>query len=138
MPEVVKALKKRTTRAGFEELAVAMTVLADADSRQRGLRSVITSQLPEELVMQSWVYKQGELKGHTEGRTEGRTEGLTEGYARGLREAIAQTLEARGLGVPDSLRVSLEGEARVEVLRAWLTRAITAERADDVCDARSD
>jgi hypothetical protein len=46
---------------------VAMAVLADADKRQRGLRGVITSLLPEEVVMESWIYKQGEEKGLEKG-----------------------------------------------------------------------
>ena len=51
----------------MEELGVAMSVLADADKRKRGLRDVITSLLPEEVVMESWVYKQGKEKGREEG-----------------------------------------------------------------------
>ncbi len=44
------------TQSAIEEPAVTMTVLADADGRARGPREVIAAQLPEELVMQSWVY----------------------------------------------------------------------------------
>jgi hypothetical protein len=39
MAQVVAALRKKTSRRAFDELAVALTVVADADRRQRpGLR----------------------------------------------------------------------------------------------------
>jgi hypothetical protein len=60
---VVQKLRREVSRPEFEELSVAMTVLADADKRQRGLRDVIVSLLPEEIVMESWVYLQGVEKG---------------------------------------------------------------------------
>src|SRR5882672_10649860 len=67
LPKVIEALQARTTPEDFEELGVAMAVLADADKRHRGLRGVVTSLLPKELIMQSWIYKQGEEKGLEKG-----------------------------------------------------------------------
>ena len=43
--------------------AVAMTVVADKDKRQRGLRGAIISVLGEEVVMESWVFKKGREQG---------------------------------------------------------------------------
>jgi len=120
LPRVVRALKKRTPSARFNELAVAMMVLAEADGRERGLREAITAQLPEELVMQSWVYTQGLNKG------------IEQGLEKGLRMAIAQTLTARGVRLSDARRARLDAEARIEVLQAWLTRAANAEHAAEV------
>jgi len=71
LPQVIDALRARTSRRQMEELGVVMSVLADADKRKRGLRSVITSLLPEEAVMESWVYKQGKEKGQQEGIEKG-------------------------------------------------------------------
>jgi hypothetical protein len=56
-------------------------VLADADKRKRGLRSVITSLLPQDVVTESWVYKQGKAKGEQEGEAKGEAKGLERGLA---------------------------------------------------------
>lgn len=61
---------------------------------------------------------------------------IERGEAKGLREAIAVTCEARGLKLTAARRAQLEGEARAEVLRGWLTRALTAARTADVFAAR--
>ncbi len=152
MREVLRALRQRTTKPRYEELAVAMTVLADADGRRRGLREIIAAQLPEELVMQSWVYAQGRQKGLEEGLERGMAQGIEKGIEKGIERGIEKGIE-RGIekGRLDSLRQSIElalstrglrlsaarlaqinNESRVEVLQRWFTRAITAERASDV------
>ncbi len=46
-------------------------MLRGADKRKRGLQSVITSLVPEEVVMQSWIYKKGEQKGLEQGLEKG-------------------------------------------------------------------
>jgi hypothetical protein len=148
MVNVLDGLRDRSTPREFEELAVAMTVLADADSRRRGLRAAIASHLPEELVMQSWVYKQGldkgrqdgqeegrregRQEGRREGRQEGRREGRQQGRQEGLRRSIALALSVRGLHLDEGARARLDAEARVDVLEAWLARAVTAPRIADV------
>jgi len=116
MPRVVKGvagseLREALPARRFEEITVAMTVLADA--RKRGLRTVIAAQLPEEIVMQSWVYTQGREKG----------------LEQGLRRSIALGLSARGLKLTAARRAQLAAETRVAVLQTWLTRAVTAARA---------
>jgi hypothetical protein len=116
MPRVVSELRAALPARRFEEIAVAMTVLADADARKRGLRAPIAALLPEEIVMHSWVYKQGEEKG----------------IEKGLRQSIALALSARGKRLSPARRAQLEAETRVEVLQTWLTRAVTADRAADV------
>lgn len=42
---------------------MALTVMADVDRRKRGLRHAILPLLREEIIMESWVYAQGKLKG---------------------------------------------------------------------------
>ena len=120
MPRVVSELREALPARRFEELTVAMTILADADARERGLRPVIAALLPEELVMHSWVY------------TQGREKGIEEGIEKGLRQSIALALSARGLKLTAARRAQLDAETRVEVLQTWLTRAVTAARAADV------
>ena len=63
---------------------------------------------------------------------QGLQEGIEKGEVRGLRNAIVLTLGARGISLTATRRAQLEGEARVEVLRGWFTRALTASRAADV------
>jgi hypothetical protein len=123
LPRVIEVLRARTSRRQMEELGVAMAVLADADRRKRGLRDVITSLLPEEAVMESWVYKQGKEKGLEEGRLE-RLAMVTYLFERRLarpltsneREALARRLAALG-----SERVSaLVLDETPDALTAWL------------------
>ncbi len=75
LPQVIEALRARTSPREMDELGVAMSVLADADARKRGLRGVITSLLPE-AVMESWVYNQGKAKGQQEGLEQGLEKGI--------------------------------------------------------------
>jgi predicted transposase YdaD len=135
MAQVVTALRTQTSAREFDELAVALTVLADADRRQRpGLRHAIMAQLPKELIMQSWVYKQGRKEGIEKGREQGLEKGREQGLkpferllerrvGRALSEAEHRTLSERvaTLG-PDRLSdvaLELSGEA----LAAWLNDA---------------
>jgi hypothetical protein len=135
LEQVIEALRAQTSPRELEELGVAMAVLADADKRQRGLRGVITSLLPEEVVMQSWIYKQGKQKGLEEGRQEGLEQGLEQGLEKGLgplahlferRLARALTPAERGVLVRrlDTLGPERLGDLVVdfspEALAAWL------------------
>ena len=62
----------------------------------------------------------------------GMAEGEAKGEAKGLRKAITLTCEARGLKLTAARRAQLEGEARVEVLLRWHSRALTAARTADI------
>lgn len=67
MKQVLDKLRAETSPRDFGELAVAMTVVADKDKRQRGLREAILSALDEEVVMESWVFNQGKQQGKQQG-----------------------------------------------------------------------
>jgi hypothetical protein len=90
MRRVLELLRQRTAPKDFDELAMALTVMADADRRQRGLRHAILPLLREEIVMTSWVYTQGKEKGLEEGRAEGVKKGLAEGVKKGLAEGVKE------------------------------------------------
>lgn len=62
----------------------------------------------------------------------GRDAGLDEGRRVALREAILDALDARGRSLSDAQRAALDAEPRVDVLRLWLSRAVTADRVDEV------
>ena len=131
LPPVIEALRARTSARELEELGVAMAVLADADQRQRRLRRVITSLLAEEVVMESWIYKQGKQKGLEEGLEQGLGKGLEKGlgplahlFERRLGRAL--TAVERGVLVRrlDALGPERLGDLVVdfppEALAAWL------------------
>lgn len=145
MREAVTRLKKRVrSRQQLAELASAMIVLADADARQRGLRTALTAHLPQELVMNSWLYqdalKHGFERGEQEGLKKGLRKGLKEGEERGELRALRRTLDAtlttRGLKLTAKRREQIERETNADVLMAWIQAAVTAERIADVFAAR--
>jgi hypothetical protein len=82
---MIEELRTRTPARDFEELSVAMTVIADADKRKRGLRGIIVSLLKEEIIMESWVYRQGMEKGLEQGLEKGVEQGVEKGVEKGIQ-----------------------------------------------------
>lgn len=123
LPQVIETLRARTSPRELEELGVAMAVLADADKRQRGLRGVITSLLPEEVVMESWIYKQGKQTGLEQGLEKGLgplahlfERRLTRGLTQAERGVLVRRLDTVGPERLGDLVIDLSPEA----LAAWL------------------
>jgi hypothetical protein len=104
----------------FAPLAVALTVVATKDTRQRGLRGAILGMLTKEDVMQSSVYELGARAG--EERGEQKT--MVSLYERRLgrtmtdeeRAVLVRRLEKLGTGRLLDLPFSLSADA----LAAWL------------------
>ncbi len=120
LPQVIEALRARTSRRQMEELSVAMSVLADADTRKRGLRAVITSLLPEDVIMESWVYKQGKAKGQQEGIVGLLSRRLERRLSRPLTSPENEAL-VRRLGTLGSDRLGdLVFDLSPEALAAWV------------------
>ncbi|HEU4404895.1 MAG TPA: hypothetical protein VFS43_06345 [Polyangiaceae bacterium] len=134
MAEVVEALRRQSSPRDFDELAVALTVLADADGRGRpGLQQAIMAHLPKELVMQNWIYKQGLAKGIEQGIERGIESGIEKGRAQLLerlferrlgrplgeseRGTLARRLAALGADRLGDLALELSAEG----LTAWLS-----------------
>ena len=117
--QVIETLRAQTSPRELEELGGAMAVLADADKRQRGLRAVITSLLPEEVIMQSWVYKQGKEKGREEGLGP-----LAHQFERRLNRALTAAERAvlvRRLDILGPARLGdVVIDASPDALAAWL------------------
>jgi hypothetical protein len=132
MPRVLDELQARTTRERFEELAVAMAVLADADGRQRGLRHAIDAYLPKELTMKNWIYRMGEENGIEKGREEGREEGVAHGRVQELRETLELTLCARGIELSDADRERIAAERELPTLKMWFVNALKASHRAEV------
>lgn len=129
MAEVVERLRSETSKREFEELAVALVVMADVDKRRRGLRKSIVPLLKEEVVMQSWVYKQGLEKGLKQGIEQGIEQGVEKGQLTGVRLALRRVLDRRGLPLSPELETRIEGCSDFETLSRWLDAAIAAESA---------
>lgn len=88
---VVRAMRRRTQDSSeFSDLAGTLLVLADADGRRRGLRRAILPSLPSEVVMQSWVFKQGIEKGIEQGIEQGIEKGIEQGLETGLALVVRQ------------------------------------------------
>ncbi|WP_282697554.1 hypothetical protein [Streptomyces sp. CC208A] len=61
-----------------------------------------------------------------------RDEGRAEGRAQGSADAMLLVLEQRGLDVPDDVRDRVTACGDPDVLRTWLTRAVTAATAEEI------
>jgi hypothetical protein len=57
-----------------------------------------------------------------------------EGRAEGRAEDVLLVLEQRGLDVPDDVRRRVTDCTDPETLRGWLTRAVTAPKAEEIFD----
>jgi hypothetical protein len=134
MEHVLARLRAESTPRDFGELAAALTVVAAKDKRQRGLRSAILALLTEEEVMQSSVFKMGELRGEQRGRQEGELRGRQEDFARQYGKRLGRPLTAeeratlvQRLGTlgADRLDDVLFGLAP-EAIAAWLGDPIAA------------
>jgi hypothetical protein len=124
MAKVVEDLRREASPREFEELSVALAVMADADKRRRGLREVIVSLLPEEIVMESWVFKQGIEKGIEKGVQKGSRQELTKIFERKLRRPLADQEQATLVQRLDTLGADrlrdVVLDLPAEALEAWI------------------
>ncbi len=89
LERVIQRLKRETDARDFAELMASMAAMARLRTRDNGVVDVLRSLLPKGIVMQNWIYKEGEAaglakglkKGIKEGRNEGRDEGRDEGLS---------------------------------------------------------
>lgn len=120
MAEVIDSLRREASPREFEELSVALAVMADADKRRRGLSDVIVSLLPEEIVMESWVFKQGVEKVIEKGS---RRE-LSRMFERKLKHPLAEQEQATIAQRLDTLGADRLCDVVLELppdaLSAWL------------------
>lgn len=61
-----------------------------------------------------------------------RDEGRTEGRAQSRAEDLLLVLEERGLDVSDDVRRRITDCHDPEILRQWLSRAVTAPKAEEI------
>jgi hypothetical protein len=67
-----------------------------------------------------------------EARAEARVEGRAEGEARRAVEDVLLVLEQRGLDISDDVRSRVTDCGDPDLLRRWLTRAVTAPKAEEI------
>jgi hypothetical protein len=117
----------RQTRIGYLQ-----TMLASLSVKRRKL---IESELPMEDQDDLWdIEKRGApyRRGRQEGRKEGRQEGRQEGRAEEARRILRQILEQRRIGLSAAHRELLENCTELTRLERWLTRSLTATRAEQI------
>jgi hypothetical protein len=61
-------------------------------------------------------------------------QGAAEGKARGEAAALLAILDARGIEVPDDIRVEISDCTDISQLETWIRRAATAEKIQDMLD----
>jgi len=124
---ILEKLRAELPARLFEELALAMSVMADVDQRKRGLRPVITSRVNEEGIMQNWLYQEG----HQQGRKEGRKEGLDEGRLEEARAALRRVLARRELALSPRQQKRINDCTDLARLERWHDQAVTAKSTAD-------
>jgi hypothetical protein len=67
---------------------------------------------------------------------QGQAEGKALGQAEGRAHSVLAVLAARGMDVPDDVRARIVACTDLELLDAWLKRAVTAASAADVVGGR--
>jgi hypothetical protein len=63
---------------------------------------------------------------------QGKAEGKVEGRAQGKAETVLDVLAARGIDVPESVRVRIGECTDLGQLELWVRRAVTADSVDDL------
>jgi hypothetical protein len=122
MKAVLDKLRAETSRRDFGELAVALTVVAAKDKRQRGLREGILALLKQEDVMQSSVYKMGKQEGVQTTMVSHFAKRLGRPLTDEERVTLAERLAKLGGDRLDDVLFGLSPEA----IAAWLGRADAA------------
>jgi hypothetical protein len=105
-------------------------VLASVDEAARAILEALMASGNYEY--QSDFARRYVAQGKAEGKAEGIAEGKAEGRAEGGAHAIFAVLAARGLDVPDEVRVRITACTELARLDAWLARAVTASSAAEV------
>ncbi|RFU86926.1 hypothetical protein DY218_09800 [Streptomyces triticagri] len=67
-------------------------------------------------------------------RDEARDEGRDKGLAEGRAEDLLLILEERGLTISDETRQRIGDCRDPELLRSWVTRAVTASTSEEIFD----
>nr|WP_246422046.1 hypothetical protein [Nocardiopsis mwathae] len=76
--------------------------------------------------------EEGLKEGLKEGILEGLQEGLQEGRTREAAEILLRGVDSRGIKISDEIRGRITTCGDLEQIEAWLQRAFTAERAEDI------
>jgi hypothetical protein len=107
--------------------------LAAAPQAQQMWRDLMTA------IQYFWRHplaEQVRAEGREEGREEGRTEGREQGRVQECRQMILRILEWRAVPVTDAARERVTSCTDLDQLEAWAQRAVHAEDAAELFDAR--
>jgi len=139
---ILSAMAHGRGARGYDVGLAALRAVAQLDESGRGdyhtyvldaLADAVVKKLEEEME-QGRHRELTSLERHfiSKGEARGRAEGEAKGRAEATRQNILRVLAVRGLEVPHAVRQRILGCDDVEQLDAWLARAVTVERADDV------
>ncbi|MBQ1088107.1 hypothetical protein KBY47_03015 [Streptomyces sp. B93] len=117
----MRSFDKETAGYWSELLEVGLENTPARDT-WRAAQKMVASYFPGRGTLIEETFLEGEAKGRVEGRAEG----------------ILRVLEARGLGVPDSVRERVTACTDLDLLDDLLVRAVTIERADALFDEVAD
>jgi hypothetical protein len=152
-PEQARALPELavlSARAhGDEDPRVLDTVMQaldsiDADRRAfyydyvlAGLGEAAQKYMEDLMAVATWEWQSDFARtyvgiGHEKGREEGREEGREKGRAEEAARNVLTVLKTRGLMVSDAIRTRITGCTDLETLEAWLARAVTVERPEEL------
>jgi hypothetical protein len=119
--------------------ALAQTILALGPERALLYYDVVLAGLPLPARQRWETYMTTIPTGYTfrsdlfrTAAAEGKAVGKAEGEAEGKAEAVLAVLEARGLNSPEPVRERILATTDLGLLDAWLRRAATATRLEDV------
>lgn len=148
LPElaVLSAMVHHQHRRRVEVLGAAAVALAHLEPERRalyydtlittwpersreGLREILVSILETYVPQSDFArpyYKQG--------KAEGKAEGMAEGEVRGEAKALLTVLESRGIDIPESARERVTACTDLGQLDAWLRRAASIDKIDELFD----
>ncbi len=129
--EVARTLTER--KADWCELiaaAVAAAIAGRYDQMAIAMKEAEFPVMIEDLVL--FGRDQGREEGREEGREQGREEGREQGALEALRAALLEIAVLRKLELTADDRARIQAETSLDRLRAWLSAAAIAERADEV------
>ncbi|MFB8771362.1 hypothetical protein [Streptomyces broussonetiae] len=117
----MRSFDKETAGYWSELLEVGLENTPARDT-WREAQKMVASYFPGRGTLIEETFLEGEAKGKAEGRAEG----------------VLRVLEARGLGVPDTVRERVTACTDLDLLDDLLVRAVTVERADALFDEVAD
>ena len=131
---VLSAMAHGRGERGYDVGLAALRAVALLDEGRRGDYATYVLDALDDAYVQRLedAMEQGEYRELTSLERHFIEKGEAKGKAEAMQHGVLRVLAARGIDVPDEMRDRVLACGDVRQLELWLTRAATAERADDV------